>query len=173
MRRVWVVWIAIWVLIVIPCWVWAVSPLERTRAVPIEKEIEQIAGKQGITVTPVIEVKGNVPQIKVSSPSEFFELIEKPERIFVSTEVSIDERMHPIVRRKYIAITSVGMIVFYKEYRGSEMERIKEITRDAIVFEEDVLNRGLISFLITMVATCFLVAVICAERAKQSKAHNY
>jgi len=161
----------IWILVVIALWILFLFPYEHT--VFIDSSVEEIAKKKGIPVTPVVDVKANVPAIiEVSTPSEFFEVIEKPERIFVRTEISENVALCPIVKRKYIAVTSMAMIVFCQEYKGSPMEDVKKMSKDAIIFQKDLGEATIVALWVTVAVTGVFICILALSEEMLKRRKN-
>ena len=121
-------------------WVWDFLVQDETISVPIQKDIEKIAENQGISVIEVQAIKEKGFEIVVNDANSFFELLKEPKMVFVTNEITTDERMRPLLIRKYWAFANNTAITFSQEYFGPEFYRVKEITDNEIVFQRDFLK---------------------------------
>ena len=139
---------------------------DETISVPIQKDIEKIAKNQGISVIEVQAIKEKGFEIVVNDANSFFELLKEP-RIFVTNEITTDERMRPLLIRKYWAFANNTAITFSQEYFGPEFYRVKEITDNEIVFQRDLLKCIAVNTGLTAVLIIVYVVIIYLESKKR------
>jgi len=152
---------------IVGIWVWDFLVQDETISVPIQKDIEKIAENQGISVIEVQAIKEKGFEIVVNDANSFFELLKEPKMVFVTNEITTDERMRPLLIRKYWAFANNTAITFSQEYFGPEFYRVKEITDNEIVFQRDFLKCVVANAGLTAVLIIVYVVIIHLESKKR------